>query len=219
MDSIISYDSVKVLLANLPSIEPRPNFFNLRALRTHFARALKRIPCPQSGVNGWAGAIMSPEMYALIDPNPFHLNIATKTNTPDQDASSFKPQGMHLTPGRCESHDVRYPTWDCPATTGPLYRSCPTPIYCRILICTHHKGKCREVCPPGPMQPSNIIPPQSHQCLTSKRSPEFGQTYGTQVSHGKPRHIERPHEAAAQGPQKHHQKDSKTKYEHHTTVQ
>jgi hypothetical protein len=27
---------------------------------------------------------MSPEMYApLIDPNPFHLNIATKTNTPD----------------------------------------------------------------------------------------------------------------------------------------
>jgi hypothetical protein len=22
-------------------------------------------------------------MYALIDPNPFHLNIATKTDTPD----------------------------------------------------------------------------------------------------------------------------------------
>ena len=83
MDSIVSYDSVKVLLANPPSIEPRPNFFNLRALRTHFARALKRIPCPQSGVNGWAGAIMSPEMYALIDPNAFHLNIATQTNTPD----------------------------------------------------------------------------------------------------------------------------------------
>ena len=83
MDSIISYDSVKVLLVNPPSIEPRPNFFNLQALRTHFARALKRIPCPQSGVDGWAGAIMSPEMYALIDPNAFHLNIATQTTTPD----------------------------------------------------------------------------------------------------------------------------------------
>jgi hypothetical protein len=26
---------------------------------------------------------MSPEMYALIDPNPFHLNIPTQTTTPD----------------------------------------------------------------------------------------------------------------------------------------
>jgi hypothetical protein len=26
---------------------------------------------------------MSPEMYALIDPNAFHLNIATQTTTPD----------------------------------------------------------------------------------------------------------------------------------------
>ncbi len=26
---------------------------------------------------------MSPEMYALIDATPFHLRIATKTNTPD----------------------------------------------------------------------------------------------------------------------------------------
>ncbi len=83
MYSIISYDSVKMLLANPPSLEPRPNFFNLRALRTHFAHALKQIPCPQSGVNRWAGAIMSPNMYALIDPMPFHLNIATKTDTPN----------------------------------------------------------------------------------------------------------------------------------------
>ena len=83
MDSIILYDSVKMLLANPHSLEPCPNFFNLRALRTHFARALKRIPCPQSGVNGWAGAIMSPNMYALINPTPFHLNITTKTDTPD----------------------------------------------------------------------------------------------------------------------------------------
>ncbi len=83
MDTCITYDSVKLLLANPPSIEPGPNFFNLRALRTHFSRALKQIPCPQSSVNGWAGAVMSPEMYALIDATPFHLRIATKTTTPD----------------------------------------------------------------------------------------------------------------------------------------
>ncbi len=78
MDMCITYDLVKLLLANPPSIKPRPNFFNLRALRTHFARALKQTPCPQSSVNEWAGAVMSPEMYALIDATPFHLRIATK---------------------------------------------------------------------------------------------------------------------------------------------
>jgi hypothetical protein len=83
MDTCITYDSVKLLLANLPSIEPHPNFFNLQALRTHFAHALKQIPCPQSRVNGRAGAVMSPEMYALTNATLFHLRIATKTTTPD----------------------------------------------------------------------------------------------------------------------------------------
>ena len=77
MDTTITYDTIVGLLANPPSIDPRPNFFNLRNLRTHFARALKKIPCPQSSVNGWAGAVLSPAMYALIDPTPFHWNITT----------------------------------------------------------------------------------------------------------------------------------------------
>jgi hypothetical protein len=63
MNTVISYDVVWTLLANPPSINPRPNFFNIRELRKHFAKALKKIPCPQSAVNGWAGAVMSPEMY------------------------------------------------------------------------------------------------------------------------------------------------------------
>ena len=82
MDNIILYDAVWTLLANPPSLNPHPNFFNIRALRNHFANALKKIPCPQSAVNGWAGAVMSPEMYILIDPNSFHLNIAPITSTP-----------------------------------------------------------------------------------------------------------------------------------------
>jgi hypothetical protein len=77
MDTTITYDTIVGLLANLPSIDPCPNFFNLCNLRTNFAQALKKIPCPQSSVNGWAGAVLSPAMYALIDPTPFHLNITT----------------------------------------------------------------------------------------------------------------------------------------------
>jgi hypothetical protein len=82
MDNIISYDAVWTLLANPPSLNPRPNFFNICTLQNHFAKALKKIPCPQSAVNGWAGAVTSPEMFTLIDPNPFHLNIDPITSTP-----------------------------------------------------------------------------------------------------------------------------------------
>ena len=78
MNTVVSYDAVRTLLVNSPSINPRPNFFNIRELRSHFAKALKKIPCPQSAVNGWAGAVMSPEMYALIDQNTFHFAKALK---------------------------------------------------------------------------------------------------------------------------------------------
>jgi hypothetical protein len=77
MNTTISYDTVVGLLANQPSLEPCPNFFNLRALQTNFARALKKVPCPQSAVNGWAGAVLAPAMFALIDSNVFHWTITT----------------------------------------------------------------------------------------------------------------------------------------------
>ena len=75
MDTVILYNTIKDLVANPPSLGNRPNFFNLRALCNHFARALKRIPCPQSTVNGWAGMVLSPAMYALIDPTPFDIRV------------------------------------------------------------------------------------------------------------------------------------------------
>jgi hypothetical protein len=86
MNGIISYDTIVGLLVNLPTIDPRPKFFNLRALQNHFVRALKKLPCPQSGVNGWAGAVLALAMYALIDNAAFHGNIST---TP---VSEFPPQ-------------------------------------------------------------------------------------------------------------------------------
>jgi hypothetical protein len=83
MNTVISYDTVMGVLVNPPSLDPCPNFFNLRALQSHFAKALKRIPCTQTPINGWSGAVLSPNMYALIDPTPFHLNITPKTDVAD----------------------------------------------------------------------------------------------------------------------------------------
>ncbi len=83
MNRTISYDTIMGLLANPPSLDPRPNFFNLRALQTHFARALKKVPCPQSTANGWAGAVLAPAMYAPINTNPFNWNITPLTPVPD----------------------------------------------------------------------------------------------------------------------------------------
>ena len=47
MDATIIYDTIIGLLANPPSLGYRPNFFNLRALRTHLAHALRKVSCPQ----------------------------------------------------------------------------------------------------------------------------------------------------------------------------
>jgi hypothetical protein len=77
MNAIISYDTIVGLLANTPTIDPHLNFFNLRALQNHFACALKKVPCPQSGVKGWAGAVLAPAIYALIDNAAFHWNMST----------------------------------------------------------------------------------------------------------------------------------------------
>ncbi len=41
--------------------------------------------CPHSPVNGWAGFVLTPVMYALINPKPFDLkllNLPTTTGVP-----------------------------------------------------------------------------------------------------------------------------------------
>ena len=77
MDATITYDTDVGLLANPPSLGSRLNFFNLHELRLHYALALKKVLCPQSAVNGWSGAVLSPAMYALIKTRPFNWSIAT----------------------------------------------------------------------------------------------------------------------------------------------
>jgi hypothetical protein len=101
MDSIFEYETIKELVANPPSLNPCPNFFNLRALQTHFTQALKRIPCPQSTVNRWSGAVMSKEMYALIDATPFTPGKKPTTNVPDF-PRRFEADGTTVIPYTCE---------------------------------------------------------------------------------------------------------------------
>ena len=73
MDNVITYDEAAALIANPPSLAPRPNFTNLRNLRRHIQRALQRLSCPQSNILGWAGLIMERSMYGLLTRIPFRV--------------------------------------------------------------------------------------------------------------------------------------------------
>ena len=73
MDTLITYDEALALVAHPPTLAPRPNFTNLRALRHHLQRALQRLVNPQTNVLGWSGLVMSRPMYQMLSTSPFHL--------------------------------------------------------------------------------------------------------------------------------------------------
>ena len=74
MDATITYDEVYALIgANVPSLEPRPNFDRIWKLRRHFNNALQRLPCPQSVQHGWKGMVMAQNMYALLTTTPYRI--------------------------------------------------------------------------------------------------------------------------------------------------
>ncbi len=74
MDATITYDEVAALVGiNIPTLEPRPNFKQIRMLRQHFERALERLPYPQSIQHGWKGMVMARELYALLTTSLFRL--------------------------------------------------------------------------------------------------------------------------------------------------
>jgi hypothetical protein len=75
MDVTIIYNEVAALLVtNIPSLEPLPNFKHIRVLRCHFERALQHLPCLQSTQLGWKGLVMLQTMYALLTVNAFCLS-------------------------------------------------------------------------------------------------------------------------------------------------
>jgi len=65
----ITYDSAKVTVGTLPSLAPRPNAVNIRALTLHLEQKLETIPSTQSPENGYVGLVMPDEIYALRSPN------------------------------------------------------------------------------------------------------------------------------------------------------
>ena len=92
---------------------------------------------------GWTGAVMLPEMYILINPNPFHLNISPVTTTPAY-PNKFNPDGVLVPYTRKEKStiDARFTmvknyfeTWK------NIYRACCDTLY-------EHVNDAFKVAPP-----------------------------------------------------------------------
>ena len=73
MNFLITHDEVVALVANPPTLAPRPNFTNLRALRCHLQRALQRLVNPQNNILGLSGLIMSQPMYQMLSTSLFRI--------------------------------------------------------------------------------------------------------------------------------------------------
>ena len=72
MDHLITYEEAAGFLKNPPSLAPHPDFTKHRALQKYFITGLTPLVCPQSLIHRWAGIVMDPVMYALLEPaTPF----------------------------------------------------------------------------------------------------------------------------------------------------
>ena len=71
MDDTILYDDIKGMLDSPPSLAPRPNFFRLRVFRRYNVDVMKQIPHPGYPQHGWAGMVLQPTIFALINATPF----------------------------------------------------------------------------------------------------------------------------------------------------
>jgi hypothetical protein len=69
MDTLITFVEVEGFLKNPPSLAPT----RLRVLCRHMIDVLRQLSCPQSAIHGWAGLIMHPTMYAMIEIIPFQV--------------------------------------------------------------------------------------------------------------------------------------------------
>ena len=71
MDTVITFEEASLLLVNPPAVAPRSNFTNLCALRKWLEECLKRLTHSTAHVIGWAGLVMAPVRYALIEAIAF----------------------------------------------------------------------------------------------------------------------------------------------------
>ncbi len=75
MDAVIDYDEAAGFLKNPISLEPRPNFTNIRALQKHIVHPLVQLSCPQSAIHGWSGLAMDPASYLLLEGAAFTIPL------------------------------------------------------------------------------------------------------------------------------------------------
>ena len=71
MDDFIIYHDIAGMLTNTPTLSPRPTFFRIRAFRQFIVDVMKQIPNPGYPQHGWAGMILQPAIFALINATPF----------------------------------------------------------------------------------------------------------------------------------------------------
>ena len=71
MDDIIPYNDIMEMLKIPPTLAPQPNFFHLRVFRWHIVDVMKQIPHPCYPQHGWAGMVLQPAIFALINAMPF----------------------------------------------------------------------------------------------------------------------------------------------------
>jgi len=73
MDAVIDFEEVADFLKNPPSLEPRPDFTKIRALRKHIVTAFAQLQCPQDAIHGWTGLAVDPATYLLLTGNSFFI--------------------------------------------------------------------------------------------------------------------------------------------------
>jgi len=90
----ITYDSVKEMIGILPSLAPRPNAINIRALTLHLEQKLETIPSTQSPENGYVGLVMPNVVYALRSANTPWIHWPDPGPHPAQAATNVEARNL-----------------------------------------------------------------------------------------------------------------------------
>ena len=69
--NLVTFEEAAAQIGVLPSLEPRPNTKNLRALIKALTEAVQGIPSYQSEKYGYMGMVVTPEEYVLTGEQPW----------------------------------------------------------------------------------------------------------------------------------------------------
>ncbi len=109
-----------------------------------------------------------------------------------------KPHGARLTPAHrnCKLHGMHSPHCGYPATTRPLYRSCPTAVIRSIHPLNQNASQRGEICASIIMQSKNLDIIESRTKRIPQRVSEHQREVGSKVFKPKPSYGKRAHEEA-----------------------